>query len=517
MEEAAKSIAVARQRPFVESFVIEGLYGYRTVSLSSQYAATVLIARNGAGKTTLLAALDAFLRGQFIRFFDLEFQYISCKLRENSEELVVTKADVLELAELAGAQNIVQRAKVWDIPPLELLSFLETDIEKLGYEELYENPVFYAAYTKSTTGQISVTKDELIKLAQQLDLASPNLAVLRRKIRTLLSGLNIIYLPTYRRIELSLPRSERRGDRKRSVLARLGANKVSLYGADIQFGLSDIPDRLKALHQQMLSLSNQGYGKISANIINDLMSDNFKKGGLSRENWPSKDSLELFFSRIRDSEREYRRGPYFGPGFINIPDLDRVYKGDVPQDAQAFLGYFLGQLNSVIEQTKGTEDLVGAFISSCNGYLSGEDGLPCGSEEGVSDSKRLTFNRKDLRVRVISSATGRKVPLESLSSGEKQMISLFARLYLYPGRKLILIDEPELSLSLNWQRKIVPDILGSPGCEQVVAITHSPFIFDNELEPFATSLRLRLRTPPEGISAPLSEFDSGDLDWEDEL
>lgn len=36
----------------------------------------------------------------------------------------------------------------------------------------------------------------------------------------------------------------------------------------------------------------------------------------------------------------------------------------------------------------------------------------------------------------------------------------------------------------------MPDILSSLTCEQVIAITHSPFIFDNELEPFAVSLRL---------------------------
>ena len=44
----------------VERFGIEGLYGYRSISLESDYAATILIAKNGTGKTTLLGALDAF-------------------------------------------------------------------------------------------------------------------------------------------------------------------------------------------------------------------------------------------------------------------------------------------------------------------------------------------------------------------------------------------------------------------------------------------------------------------------
>jgi predicted ATP-dependent endonuclease of OLD family len=70
------------------------------------------------------------------------------------------------------------------------------------------------------------------------------------------------------------------------------------------------------------------------------------------------------------------------------------------------------------------------------------------------------------------------------------MISLFAKMFLYPRRKIVLIDEPELSLSIDWQRDILVDVLSAPLCSQLIAITHSPFVFDNELEPFARGLKL---------------------------
>src|ERR1700760_584396 len=79
----------------VESFCIEGLYGYRTISLASPYAASVLIAPNGAGKTTLLGALDAFLRGHLSRLRDLPFGRIRCKLRLVEVELVLERDDVI--------------------------------------------------------------------------------------------------------------------------------------------------------------------------------------------------------------------------------------------------------------------------------------------------------------------------------------------------------------------------------------------------------------------------------------
>ncbi|RIY84204.1 hypothetical protein AXW95_22055 [Pseudomonas aeruginosa] len=84
--------------------------------------------------------------------------------------------------------------------------------------------------------------------------------------------------------------------------------------------------------------------------------------------------------------------------------------------------------------------------------------------------------------------------MDSLSSGEKQMISLFARLYLYPKKKIFLIDEPELSLSLDWQSKILVDAMNAPSCVQIIAITHSPFVFDNALEPFAKAIDLEITT-----------------------
>ena len=72
---------IAGAKPaLVEYFCIEGLFGYRSVSLNSKHAATILIAKNGAGKTTLLGALDAFLKCQFARLSELQFSKIECRL-----------------------------------------------------------------------------------------------------------------------------------------------------------------------------------------------------------------------------------------------------------------------------------------------------------------------------------------------------------------------------------------------------------------------------------------------------
>lgn len=46
------------------------------------------------------------------------------------------------------------------------------------------------------------------------------------------------------------------------------------------------------------------------------------------------------------------------------------------------------------------------------------------------------------------------------------------------------MDEPEISLSLLWQRKLLPIIADSGNCRLLIAATHSPFVFDNKLKTY---------------------------------
>lgn len=70
-----------------------------------------------------------------------------------------------------------------------------------------------------------------------------------------------------------------------------------------------------------------------------------------------------------------------------------------------------------------------------------------------------------------------EVPLEKLSSGEQhQLVLFFELLFELKGNSLILIDEPELSLHVGWQRKFISDLkkIIDLNCFDVVLATHSP-------------------------------------------
>src|ERR1700687_5206228 len=130
----------------VESFSIEGLYGYRTSSLSSEYAATILIAANGSGKTTLLGALDAFLRGQFSRLRDLPFARIRCKLRSVRVDLVLEREDVLKYLEMKPDGEIYREARRFEVDPRTFMKFISDQFSECVHDTrlLNENESFMA-------------------------------------------------------------------------------------------------------------------------------------------------------------------------------------------------------------------------------------------------------------------------------------------------------------------------------------------------------------------------------------
>jgi predicted ATPase len=70
-----------------------------------------------------------------------------------------------------------------------------------------------------------------------------------------------------------------------------------------------------------------------------------------------------------------------------------------------------------------------------------------------------------------------KIPLFSLSSGEKQLVILFTETLLQRNEPFLFIaDEPELSLHIEWQRQIIETLRGLNSNAQIIIATHSPEI-----------------------------------------
>jgi energy-coupling factor transporter ATP-binding protein EcfA2 len=108
------------------------------------------------------------------------------------------------------------------------------------------------------------------------------------------------------------------------------------------------------------------------------------------------------------------------------------------------------------------------------------------------------FQFKKLAIRrhegfVFTDVVGRRVPLDSLSSGEQhELVLTNDLLFETKENTLLLIDEPEISLHIAWQRNFIPDLkqIIQLAPMDVLISTHSPQLIGSYID-----LAVQLRGP----------------------
>ena len=77
---------------------------------------------------------------------------------------------------------------------------------------------------------------------------------------------------------------------------------------------------------------------------------------------------------------------------------------------------------------------------------------------------------------LLAKKDGDELDLSMLSSGERRLLTLILNV-VFSSEDLLLVDEPEISLSLNYQSKIMTDLVEILGEKIIIIATHAPFVF----------------------------------------
>lgn len=77
---------------------------------------------------------------------------------------------------------------------------------------------------------------------------------------------------------------------------------------------------------------------------------------------------------------------------------------------------------------------------------------------------------------VVKFQDGKTTDLTSLSSGERQIVTLLFAASRMSKQKVVLIDEPEISLHVDWQRILLREMTNQLSDRQIITCTHSPVI-----------------------------------------
>ncbi|MDJ0845475.1 AAA family ATPase [Crocosphaera sp.] len=425
----------------LKSFTIRGLFGYKDIVLPLDKEVLILIAENGAGKTNILNILYQILNPEIdaIKSFNCDSVYIGFsddKKYEVDFSNFITTGDI--------DYNIIT---------------IEKMLEKQGFPKKENKKLIEAIKNAETHRQRMIIKS-LIKVFEEREEIQKRQKTL--KIHENESNLEktkklyfeILYFPTYRRIE--------------EDLSNLGYGNIELKNDDtttlIQFGMEDVKKKFKQIQQEIkytaFELFSRVTGEMLTQFIEGLDVTTEMKESINI------DILNLILSRV---------------GEQNISKIEQekikklVSSGQINDSMYDDLVYFLYKLINLYKSQSTIDETIKLFVNVCNKYL--------------KPNKEIIYNESTAEIYIKQTRNNKTIELNNLSSGEKQIISLFSKVYLEAEEDFILIiDEPELSISVEWQQMLLPDIMKSGKCKRLIAATHSPFIFDNELDHCAYAL-----------------------------
>lgn len=434
-------------KPIIKEFSVIGLFSDYNIKIKFHDNVKIIVGENGIGKTTILNMFyytiskesQDFLRLKEYDFRSICIEFTSGTIIKFTKEAILNYLDGPRLPlEVRRLQRILPKSDMMNI--IEMINNNE-DIENSKYISLFND--------------YDINLDKLnmnLKILGNKYMEYWNIEAARKQILKETYS-EIIYLPTYRRIEEDLQNL----DSSDSLLK----NKTSIFPNRIRFGLQDIQNRIDKITYDIKAAYRIGFSKISAEILND-MTENIN---IKNVEFKSFDKLKIIVDRI-DDEILHADSKKKIKDYINSIDKE-TYK-DSPYN------YFLSKLMTIYQEQAEEEKKIIKFKNICNDYLF---------------NKHFYYEESSITLTVRDNHSNKPISLNKLSSGEKQIISLFASLYLDSNNKyIILFDEPELSLSMEWQSKLLPDIYASKKCTLLMAVTHSPFVFNNDLSQYAVSL-----------------------------
>jgi hypothetical protein len=448
----------------IKSFSVHGLFGTDNVHIPFDDSIKILIGENGIGKTQVLNLFYYTLTRNFFRLGEFDFDKLILEFHQgNSIEILKSQIDEL-IQELYDAHPVVRDfIDQFGYSQLEMLKNRFTQIKGNRRRLLQVDFEFNLKYRKFPIS-------ELFRFFEQQEINDNNISNLffrecDLKIKSGIEPSEIMYFPTYRRVE--------------EDLYNLGYSDDEIFNQEnplIQFGMDDVQKRFDDIQNTIDRFLKEGFSEMSSEILSQLIEDDEDETDSDFFQTIENNDVEILLSRVGNRIVENKKAK------IREILLNKEAK---PKDSS--LNFFLKKLIEIYSSQKELDNSVKKFRDVCNQYLI---------------DKKVFYDESAIKIFIKSDRNSSEIALSKLSSGEKQIISIFSKIYLSESHKrfIVLFDEPELSLSILWQRTLLPDIVKSGKCDFLLAVTHSPFIFENELDEYAIGLNEYVK-PSELITA----------------
>ena len=412
------------------------LHKYFNYNVDFNNDVTFIYGSNGCGKTTILNITEYIITGNLYRLFEYEFERIVLKY-----EPIKSIGDIREILIEKNSSNITVN--------------FDGNTEKISRIE-----GFHGRFPEELDG---------IYLKQY--------SILRR-IR---DSFNYVYLPLNRKTVLyDLFSVRNRNFRSHNHILKNDEEELGRYYFDQ--AINDVEILIKECYSRtsmMISKINNDFRnkilKSSIEVLSSFDTNEFVKQIASSSSISDiKKTKKSFIKIAREIE-------------LLSPDEESIY--------DKFFQDYIDELMSIKDNKEMGIEIIAKFqdISRFKKIVSMAEDMEMQKEQylkpielflgTINDFIKTADDEKELKIDEYGNLyfqtiySSDKISVQNLSSGEKQLVIFFANLiFRVKGNSsgIFVVDEPEISLHLSWQKTFVEKALNINKNIQLIFATHSP-------------------------------------------
>lgn len=434
---------------------ISGLHGWLDFDIGFSDGINVFYGRNGSGKTTMLHILANVLGGDIGRFLHLAFTSVIVEFADNHRiKLVTTVADD---SRRPAVECLLDDESIGIIGPGPLPRAAMVE-ERARYQEMVQRIREFVGLRLTYFPAFR----SVLEATEQVE-----------RLTARIYGDLRYESPTARR-SYSMHPYEQRTSLQTQVVRRLFGEFTPIITYP---SLREAGDAVEQeVGEALLKVATANRRLFSRTFVNSL--DAVTRHDESAIGEPSvvlaeiDDLLKKLDEPLGEASHTYAE---LAKRVTELKNSISRYRDRIGETVYDILVVYKRALEERLEAQDDAFSRLQQFLDSVNNFLVKPKQLTI--VRLPEDAIGVSGAKEGHQRFVVRLENGRQVPLSTLSSGERQLVCLiYSATHLSGTESIVLIDEPELSLNIDWQRRLLTEMQKQMGAQQIIVCTHSPDI-----------------------------------------